>query len=370
MASLSGKVPSALHFAANIIALVDPYGRDNLQRTWSMSASNHRNDDQHNEGWDCIIVGGGPAGLAAALLLGRARRRILLLDSGEYRNARAHKLHGFPTRDGCPPAHLRNTALSELKAYPSITIQQGRALEARQDNDGFVVTALMHDVPGQQTLGCRKLLLATGLEDEVPDIPGLDAIYGLDAWHCPYCDGYERRDQPLAVYGHPKKGLAMALEASGWSENVIYCTGGYPLELPERERLAGLGIEFYESPVHTFVVEDGRLKGIRFDNGVFIARSAILLAIRYRQRSELAQQLGCSLTAAGLVQAEPSGETSIEGLYVAGDAASTLHLALVAAAQGSRAAFEINTALLRQDLEQRRQAQPNVPSTIRRAAGE
>ena len=321
-------------------------------------------NEARNTGWDCIIVGGGPAGLAAALLLGRARRPVLLLDSGEYRNASAHHLHGFPTRDGCPPALLRATAHEELRAYPTVVTRSGLAVEARQQAGGFAVT--VQDQSGQRVLHSRKLLLATGVADEVPGLPGLDAIYGLDAWHCPYCDGYERQDQPLAVYGPPAQGVALALEASGWSGNVVYCSGGDRLEPREHERLSSVGIRVRESPVQTLMLEGGRLRGLRLADGHVITCTALLLAMRFRQRSNLAQQLGCSLTAGGLVQANAAGRTGVEGLYVAGDAASSLHLALIAAAQGSHAAFAANTALLREDLKARRQDAP--PSY--RAAGD
>lgn len=302
--------------------------------------------------WDCVIVGGGPAGLAAALLLGRARRWVLQLDSGEYRNAAAHHLNGFITRDGTPPGTLRSLAATELDGYPTVQRRAGRVTAARRDGAGFALQ--LAGEPGE--ILARRLLLATGLVDALPALPGLAEVYGGDAWHCPYCDAYEQRDQPLAVLGAPPQGLRMALELAGWTRDLVYCTGGPALEPRHRARLAALGIGLREEPVTALAVQDGRLQGLQLARSGLLPRRGLALAVPFRQRSELAQQLGCGLSRAGLVRSGRHGATAVRGLHVAGDMTSPLHLAVQAAAQGSSAGFGINASLLRDDLAARQAA--------------
>jgi len=297
--------------------------------------------------WDAIIVGGGPAGLSAALLLGRARRRVLLCDSGEHRNDRAVAMHGFLTRDGIPPAELRRLAREELRAYPGVTVADRRVTEASRTEPGFTVTLDGEAAP----LRSRRLLLATGMVDELPDLPGLDALWGRDAWHCPYCDGYERRDQPLAVYGKGRLGVKMALEVRSWSHDLVLCTGGSRIDGKDRKRLAGLGVGLREERLVALEQEGGHLRALRFADGSELPRRGLFLAVPQRQRCELAERLGCRLTRQGMIRAGHDGSTEVPGLYVAGDASPHVQLAIVAAAQGSMAAFALNAELLREDLQ-------------------
>jgi thioredoxin reductase len=292
--------------------------------------------------FDAIIVGGGPAGLSAALLLGRARRRVLLVDAGEGRNARSHAIHGFLTREGTPPAEFRRMAREELGRYPSIELREGVVREARRAEHGFTVT-----VDGN-VLESRALLLATGLADELPGWPGLDAVYGTDVWHCPYCDGYERQDEPMAVHGAGHDAVRLALEVRNWTGDLVACTDG-PLGRADRRRLAALGIGLREERVVRLRVEEGRLRALVFADGSELPRQGLFLAIAQKPRSALAESLGCRLTAAGQVRTDRHGATGIPGLFVAGDAAPGLQMAMVAAAQGSVAAFHLNATLLRQE---------------------
>ncbi|MXP65135.1 NAD(P)/FAD-dependent oxidoreductase [Roseomonas sp. M0104] len=306
------------------------------------------------QAWDAIVVGGGPAGLSAALLLGRARRRVLLCDSGEHRNDRAVAMHGFLTRDGIPPGELRRLAREELRAYTGVRVADCRVVEARREESGFVVMLEGEAAP----LRSRRLLLATGMVDELPDLPGLNAIWGRTAWHCPYCDGYERRDQPLAVHGEGRLGVKMALEVRSWSHDLVLCTGGSPIDGKDRRRLRELSIGLREERLVALEQEDGELRALRFADGGVLPRRGLFLAAPQRQRCELAERLGCSRTRKGMIRAGHDGGTEVPGLYVAGDTSPHVQLAIVAAAQGSMAAFALNAELLRDDLQAERRPMP------------
>ncbi len=168
---------------------------------------------------DVVIVGAGPAGLSAALMLGRCRRSVLVVDHGRNRNAASHALHGFLTRDGTPPAEFLRLAREELAQYATVELRAGEVVDAECRSDSFCVTlASGEEVPS------RKLLLATGVVDNLPEVPGFRELYGRSVFHCPYCDGWELRDQPLAIYGRGDRGVGVALELTAWSRDLVLCT--------------------------------------------------------------------------------------------------------------------------------------------------
>lgn len=295
---------------------------------------------------DVIIVGGGCAGLSAALILGRCRRRALVFDSGRPRNARSHGLHGFLTRDGIKPGEFLEIARDQLKIYETVEYHHAEVTDAQQIEGGFEVV-----LSDGSRFRSRKMILATGVVDHIPQIRGVEQFYGSSVFHCPYCDGWEVRDQPLAVYGKGKHGRGLALELLPWSRDLMLCTDG-PSELTPGEfaELSQRNIEVREAPIDRLEGDGGHLERIVFVNGDGVRRRALFFSTGENQRSDLPRKLGCSFTEKGAVQTGKYESTDIPGLYVAGDASRDVQLAIVAAAEGAEAAFAINTALSKEDL--------------------
>ena len=298
--------------------------------------------------FDVIIVGAGPAGLSAALILGRCRRRVLLCDGGRPRNAASHAMHGYLTRDGLAPADFLAHARSELKPYDTVQLLHTEVDAATCRPDGrFMVTLST----GERYLS-RKLLLATGVVDRVPDVPGLADLYGRCVFHCPYCDGWEIRDQPWAVYGKGDRAYGLALELTTWTDDIVICSDG-PGDLDDRQRarLLALGIAIREDRMLRLEGHEGILRRIVFESGDPLPRRALFFTEGQEQRSELASSLGCEFNEKGTVRTGKYETTHLRGLYVAGDASRAVQWVIVAAAEGAEAAFAINTDLLREDLQ-------------------
>jgi thioredoxin reductase len=295
--------------------------------------------------YDVIIIGAGPAGLSAALLLGRSRRRVLVCDTGRPRNAASHAMHGFLSRDGMPPREFLRIAREQLRPYDTVELRDIEVTAAECKDSRFNVT-----LADGSSLDSRKLLIATGVVDNLPEIPGFRELYGTSVFHCPYCDGWEVRDQPLAIYGRGARGSGLSLELTGWSRDLVLCTDGpSDLEPDVRARLERHGIRIREERVDR-LEGDGRLERIVFAAGPPLERTAIFFTTGQTQQSQLAIHLGCELNEKGTVRTGKYEATHLAGLYVAGDASRAVQWVVVAAAEGAEAAFDINTALLKEDL--------------------
>lgn len=296
--------------------------------------------------YDVIIVGAGPAGLSAALILGRCRRRVLVCDSGQYRNAAAQAMHGFLTRDGIAPSELRRIGREQLAPY-GVELREVTVTGVRAGAQRFEVS-----LEGGERLVCRKLLLTTGLVDRLPELAGLREMYGKSVHHCPYCDGWEARDQPIGVYGQGSSGVQLALTMKTWSDDVILFTDG-PALLGEAEeaRLARHGVAVCQERIVRLEGEDGWLSRVVLADGSAVERRSLFLKTRQEQRADLAAQLRCAVTEErGVETAQKHEETTTAGVFVAVDASKDVLLAIVAAAEGANAAFGINGALQEEDL--------------------
>jgi len=291
-------------------------------------------------------VGGGPAGLSAALVLGRCRRRVLLLDNGHPRNEAAASLNSYLTRDGIAPAEFLRLGRQELTRYQTVEVRDVTVRAAECVSGAFVTT-----LEGGEQVRSRKLLIATGVRDNVPEVEGVRELYGRSVFHCPYCDGWEVRDQTLAIYGRGERGYGLSLELTAWSRDLALVTDG-PAEIDDtqRERLARNGISIREERVVRVEGQDGILQRIVFAEGAPLERRAMFFTTGQSQQSELAVTLGCPLNEKGTVRTGKYETTHLRGLFVAGDASRAVQWVIVAASEGAEAAFAINSDLIKEDL--------------------
>jgi thioredoxin reductase len=294
--------------------------------------------------YDVLVVGGGPAGLSAALLLARCRRRVLVCDAGNPRNIRANAMHGYLTRDDIKPAEFHALAQTDVRRY-GVELCEATVMSVCQRDSAFEVHLLDDTV-----LRSRKVLLATGVVDKLPDIKGVEEFYGKSIHHCPYCDGWEHRDEPIAVYGNSAGGTALSMAMKTWSADIVLLTNGpAKLRAREKEQLTKFGVKVYEGRIRMLEGIDGMLRRIHFEDGSNIERTAIFFSTGNVQRSKLPIDLGCALTPKGAVRTTRGQHTSIRGIFVAGDAAKDVQYVIVAAAEGAKAAMAINKELQEED---------------------
>ena len=277
--------------------------------------------------FDIAIVGGGPAGLSAALVLGRARRRVVVIDAGTPRNAPAAHMQGFLSRDGTPPGELLRAGRREVARY---------GVELVDDRVEDITANFTLGLASGRTVHATQLLLATGATDALPDIDGVRERWGRDCLHCPYCHGWEVRDQAIGVIGSVEHAHLLRQ----WSDDVIL----FPHTTPVAD---AHGIEVVEGVIERLVVHDDRLRGVQLSDGTFIARDALFIRPAVRAHADgLAATLGCDLREDGLLRVDPDGRTSVPGVWAAGNATDPRAQVITAAGEGSAVAIAINTELV------------------------
>ncbi|MCP2263262.1 NAD(P)/FAD-dependent oxidoreductase [Promicromonospora thailandica] len=307
----------------------------------------HLSPDAAIDPYDVIVVGGGPAGLQAALTLGRVRRSTLLLDSGEYRNGSADAIHNMVTRDGTTPAEFRATARAELAEYDSVKIREATATEIVQvPGSGFVVF-----LDNGGVVAGRTLLLATGLRDQLPPTPGLQELFGSLVAHCPYCHGFEYADTHVAVLGSGSQVPRMALLMERVASRITVLTNGGELDPTHRTILDAAGVTVRADEV-TALRRDGSGVRVTFAHGADEQVGGVLVGTAPVQSAPFAEQLGLDLLPSGCTEVDPVGRTSMRGVYAAGDSAHTaatpvpLSSVVAAAAAGKNAAMALDADLL------------------------
>jgi thioredoxin reductase len=302
-----------------------------------------------HETFDVVIVGAGPAGLNAALMLGRARRRVLVCDHGKPRNYASKGVHGFLGLDGLTPTQIRERGRKECECYGVRFIDREVVRAEQSESNGRTCFEL--EVEGHGTLRARKLLLATGVQDQLPDIPEIESFYGKSVHHCPYCDGWEHRDQRLVAYGSSSSVVELSIKLLTWSPHIACCMDGRSPSSEQMQRLLKYGIEFRAGPITQLEGSEGTLKYIRLGNGADLQCDALFFSAGQVQRSSLPAMLGCELDEKGAVKVKGKQGSGVNGLFLAGDADDDVQFAIVAAAEGAKAATAINAELQSEDYQ-------------------
>src|SRR4051812_22829649 len=294
--------------------------------------------------YDVVVIGGGASGLSAALVLARARRTVAVIDAGQPRNAPAARMQGFLSRDGLPPSELLAAGRAEIHGYGAKSIT-GVVTDIYRADTGFRVERA-DGVP----LSARRVLVTTGLRDEVPDAPGARERWGRDLLHCPYCHGFEVRDQPLGVLGGTPNSVEHALLVRQWSGDVIYFPHTDVLTEVDGERLAARGIDVVAGAVAQLVIRDDRLFGVELDDGAVVRRTAVFVRPQMVPSSDLLAALGADAGDHGWATVDSTGRTSVPGVYAAGNAVNPRAQVITAAGEGSSAAIAINAELVDEDV--------------------
>ena len=324
--------------------------------------------EQLTQRFDVAVIGGGAAGLSAAVVLGRARRSVIVIDAGSPRNAPAAGVHGFLSRDGISPAELIETGRKEVERYGGLVFH-GAARAARRTADGFDVTL---DDGGLIT--SRRLLVTTGLVDELPDVAGVRQRWGRDVLHCPYCHGWEIRDQPVGILGTGAWAVHQALLFRQWTSDLVLFTHTAPALTDEQaEQLAARGIRVVTGIVDSLEVVDDRITGVHLSDGTVVTRQAVVVSPRFVASSQVLATLGLHPTTHPLglgefIAADPTGLTEVPGVWVAGNVTDLTAQVVTAAAGGVSAAAAINADLIAEDTQRAvtgyRNTRPVAPERV------
>lgn len=299
--------------------------------------------------YDCIIIGGGPAGLNAAVVLGRSLRKVLLFDTEQYRNRKSHGMHNYLTRDHILPSDFIALCQKELNKYNVQKIAKKIISGKRNEEGVFEVRD-----ENQSKYYAKKLLVATGLNDNLPTTTGFEDCYGKSVFHCPYCDGWEVRGKNIGVYARNKEGWELALSLKGWSPHVcLYTDGKNKVKPDQKEFLTANDIEVINWPITELKHKKGQITDILFSNGEQRKCDALFFVNGFTQQCNIAEAFGCDVSKKGVILTNRFQQTNVPGLYVAGDASKDMHFVVVAAAEGAKAGVTINKELLKEQWTER-----------------
>lgn len=297
--------------------------------------------------YDVIVIGGGPAGLSGAVALGRALRTVLVIDAAEPRNAPADGIHNYLTRDHIPPAEFRAAGRAEVRKYGGEVLEGSVAKAGRED---ALLTVELADGRGFRA---RRLLVTTGLTDVLPDVPGLRERWGREVAHCPYCHGYEARGKAIGILGSSPMSVHQALMWRQWTDDLTLFVHTGPAPDDEQAlQLAARGVTVVTEKVAGLIVEDDAMTGVRLADGTTVARDVLVVAPRFVANAEPLPSLGLEATEndfGSAVAAEPTGRTSVPGVWVAGNVTDQMAQVVSAAAAGLTAGAAINADLITED---------------------
>ncbi|MGE7752744.1 NAD(P)/FAD-dependent oxidoreductase [Lysinibacillus fusiformis] len=290
--------------------------------------------------YDCMIIGGGPAGLSAALTLGRARRKVALVDNGTNRNRVTQESHGFLTRDGIKPQEFKNLASKDIESYPSITMMDQTVIEIIKDD---ITGLFLVNTSENKTYVTEKILLATGIQEEFP-LPQIRQYYGKSLFSCPYCDGWELRDKPLAIIAENEEHIShMTKLVFNWSQDLIVFTNGHQLSKKIQNDFEQKKIKAYTNTIKDLHGDDGNLSSVELETGDNILRAGGFVVPSFYRPNKFAKQLNCQVDENGTIMTDGAGRTTAAGIYIAGETEKGGPSSLmIAAAEGFKAASSIN----------------------------
>jgi thioredoxin reductase len=297
--------------------------------------------------FDVIIIGGGPAGLNAAVVLGRCRRKVLLFDHGKQRNRFSQGTRNYLTRDNISPVEFLKISRNEIKKY-GVIFRSVEIVHAEKLQTGYFFVKDKNGIDHYS----KKLLIATGLQDRIPSLEGFSSFYGRSVFHCPYCDGWEVRDKNIGVYARNKNGFELAVSLQTWSKKVtLYMDGKDYLKPLEKEKLIQKKIDIVRDKIVKLEGEKGMLQNIVFNDNKKRKCNALFFVNGYDQQCSIAELLGCRITKKKVVITNRLQQANIFGLYVAGDVSRDMHFVVVAAAEGAKAGVSINKELQKEEFK-------------------
>ncbi|OMP26049.1 NAD(P)/FAD-dependent oxidoreductase [Bacillus sp. I-2] len=297
---------------------------------------------------DCAIIGGGPAGLSAALVVGRGRKQVTVFDDELPRNRVTQESHGFITNDGMTPFEIRQAGEADLQKYPNITIKRSRIIDIQKKEESF--TLLTHE---GDAFEAKKIILATGLQDILPEIEGIHDVYGKTLFSCPFCDGWELKDKALALIAENQRALHMAKLLSNWTKDLIVFTNGHVLADEDKVLLTAHSIQVIDVPIVSIDHDNGQLRSLQLANGEIVNREGGFVASEFKQSAPFAEKLGCQMTKNAGIETDILGRTTVSGVFACGDNLGGPAQLVLAAAAGSQAGMGVIHELVQEEFQEK-----------------
>ncbi|MEY8844201.1 NAD(P)/FAD-dependent oxidoreductase [Bacillus safensis] len=297
---------------------------------------------------DCAIIGGGPAGLNAALVVGRGRKQVIVFDDELPRNRVTQESHGFITNDGMTPFEIRQAGEADLQKYPNIQIKRSRINDIQKREEFF--TLLTHE---GDTFEAKKIILATGLQDILPEIEGIHDVYGKTLFSCPFCDGWELKDKALALIAENQRALHMAKLLSNWTKDLIVFTNGHVLAEEDKSLLMAHSIQVIDVPIVSIDHDNGELRSLQLANGETVKREGGFVASEFKQSAPFAEKLGCQMTKNAGIETDILGRTTVSGVFACGDNLGGPAQLVLAAAAGSQAGMGVIHELVQEAFQEK-----------------
>lgn len=297
---------------------------------------------------DCAIIGGGPAGLSAALVVGRGRKQVIVFDDELPRNRVTQESHGFITNDGMTPFEIRQAGEADLQKYPNITIKRSRIVDIQKKEESF--TLLTHE---GDAFEAKKIILATGLQDILPEIEGIHDVYGKTLFSCPFCDGWESKDKALALIAENQRALHMAKLLSNWTKDLIVFTNGHVLAEEDKTLLTAHSIQVIDVPIVSIDHDNGQLRSLQLANGEIVNREGGFVASEFKQSAPFAEKLGCQMTKNAGIETDILGRTTVSSVFACGDNLGGPAQLVLAAAAGSQAGMGVIHELVQEEFQEK-----------------